>query len=62
MYEDWLKRYTRLVGDKLWNYVYVATFLNTASKLENPKVKGSTPVRSNWIFSEYSMPTVIIDR
>ena len=34
MYEDWLKmRYTRLVGDKSWNYVYVATFLNTASKL-----------------------------
>ena len=28
----------------------------------NPKVKGSTAVRSSWIFSEYSMPTVIIER
>ena len=34
MYEDWLNgHHKRATGDKSSNYVYVATFLNTASKL-----------------------------
>jgi len=67
MHEDWLNGHHKWATGDLWETSHQTIFLCDNPSVHciqtsKPKVKGSTPVRSSWIFSEYSMPAVIIER